>query len=115
MDELKYSEKDDLIDNHNTHEYSNNQGTNPLEKHLEDITSEPEIMNWCRDDEEAQKFVLECGKYLKSEKTEDYEELLEICNKKEYNNTNKEDKVFFVKNFYSVITLTIMLILNKRE
>jgi len=102
MDDLKYEEKDDFLEtqHQNTNDYYND---NPLDKHLEDITSEPEIMNWCKDDEEAKKFVLECGSYLKSEKEEDYEKLLEICDKKEYDANNKEDKVFFVKNFYSVI------------
>jgi len=79
MDGLKYEEKEDLnFANATNYDYS----SNLFEKHLEDITSEPEIIDWCKNDETAKNFVLECGGYLKSKTIDNYQALLKICEEK---------------------------------
>jgi hypothetical protein len=85
MNNVKYDESQDDKDETLGFDFKN---TNieykgySLDDQLEQVSIEPEILNWCKDDEKAIKFNQECGEYVKQDTENSYSELFEICQKK---------------------------------
>jgi len=78
-------------------------------REIDEVTSEPEIYHWCRDDEEAKSLLIECVKLLRKDAIDDVLSICEqisinlIINKIDCNyNSQAENKLEFVKNFYMV-------------